>query len=556
MPGSTNGPRTRRGALLLTATLLALASLAPPAGAGGAASATELDGFTLEQVPKALFVTPAEAEDYQDLPPYEVVVRTTGAASDHPVRAVFDLSTLDPEKTRVGVMSKSCSRKAMIITCTLPPSPGKTPEVRTLVPFHVGSKRPARPGERARIDAEFSARGATAVRTTTPVVFARYVGSVLAGEPLKNVPPGSTARMPLSFVNERTGGGFDYPDGITLHLRTTPVDPAEPRPALTLPLHRNCRYDSLEAPTEALCDFPGPMPADTGYALTSPLAVAVAEGTRGGRITADIIPTGYEFAPSPLPAGAPRGTGDPLTARPVAAGTPSAIRAASTSWQLTTPAADEGGDIEVSPLLIEGEVGENVKVWIPDPVRHGETSTGAWRLQGGARNEHRRQHLTLPEGFSYVSDPLQFEQTDSAYCAPVKGRVLGCPAEIEAYGTVVWLHIDKKVEGATARLTLVDPPASDRVPANNSAPVEVRVHGEITPVPEAAPAEPGTLRRLAPWAAGCALLLAAPLLWWLLPRRKPRTHDDNDSDNNNSDNNNSNDNNSNSSGGNAPTPPG
>jgi hypothetical protein len=493
----------KRTALLVTAALLVLCAALGLGLLLGPGVAGEEDGFALDHSPKALFVTPGEAADHHDLPPYEVTLRTSGDVSDEDVRAVFDLTPFKGDRIRVGALPPNCSHRNWVITCTLPPGTGNAREVRSLVPFHVGSTRAVRPGEQARIEAEFSAPGADTLRTSTTVVFARYVGEVSLQAPGGYVAPGTEAPLRLSFGNERTGGGFDYPRGVTLHLKSEPVDQAESRPALTFPArHSNCRYNRTDAPTEALCDFPGPMPRDTGYELASPVAVAVAGGSTGGRIVADILPTGYEFAPSPLPADAPRGTGDPLTVRPAEA--PEATRGdRAGAVVINTPLAAKGFDLSPGRLAITGEVGEVVELMLPLPYEGGDEPPRAGATQAG-----RPQKLTIPEGFSYVPYRPEEGQTDASYCAPPVGRISHCPANAEVYGTIVRLRIDRKVEGATSRLELTDVPESDRDAANNSRPVEVTVYGQVTPEPP-----PGLLAGPVSWVAGgVALLGAAGLL--------------------------------------------
>ncbi|MEU8890257.1 hypothetical protein [Streptomyces sp. NPDC048442] len=496
------------GAFLALCTVLALV-LVP--GAGG-----QPDGFVLDRPPQALFVTSGAPEEYHDLPPYEVTVRTSGDVSDEDVRAVFDMTPLKGD--RIGALPPNCSHQNWVITCTLPPGTGNAREVRSLVPFHVASSGEASkgvdPGERVQIKAEFSAPGAETLRSSTTVVFASFVGEVSLREPAGEIAPGTEAPLGLSFGNEHTGGSFDYPQGVTLHLKAEPVDPGEPRPALTFPArHSNCRYNTTEAPTEILCDFPGPMPPDTGYELVSPVAVAVAPGSRGGRIVADIIPTGHEFAPSPLPADAPRGTGDPLKVKPAEAPAASRGRWAK-SVLMTTPLAQEGFDLAPSPLTITGEVGEMVELVIPLSYGSGDTPALPSERPGQVIADWP-QNLTIPEGFSYVPYRPEDGQTDSSYCPRPVGRVSSCPGSAEVYGTIVRLRIDKKVEGATSRLELTDVPEGDRVAANNSRPVEVVVHGQVTPQPP-----PGLLARPVSWAIGGAALLGVAGLLWRRSRRR------------------------------------
>ncbi|UJB46631.1 hypothetical protein HRD51_17710 [Streptomyces sp. A1-5] len=219
--------------------------------------------------------------------------------------------------------------------------------------------------------------------------------------------------------------------------------------------YSNCRYDKADAPTKAVCAFPGPLPAGAAYETDRPFTAAVAETGRQGLITYTVYPAPNTPADAQLPDSAPRGSGAPLGLRTVDGSLFTTYGRESAHGGvrfLTTRTQDR----QVNGFTLKGQVGQTNDISVMDVNGYFEGDT----------------YLTLPEGVSLGWHPSG-EGHETLYCGYVdqKNRKVLCPAPLTD-PAILRFRIDKRVEGAQGTISVKpDPEHPDPDLTNNTAPI-------------------------------------------------------------------------------------
>ncbi|MFD3515400.1 hypothetical protein [Streptomyces sp. NPDC058657] len=336
-------------------------------------------------------------------------------------------------------------------------------------------------GEAGRISVTATRRSGPPVTRTVQVV----VGSPKFRKPS---PARRLGMHPRSTVQVEPV--FSYKGDLTLTQGVTVLVKADG--ASLKKTHRNCRYDSLAAPTVAECEFPGPLTDGTTRRLTEPVEATVDTAARGGGIPThgslmySAWPTGTPDEYEGLPDDALHGTDPPLTLAP-ADEAPRTTGTAPGGVTFTTSYQEAKTDWEAPPVTLRGRPGQRVELEIP---------TMKWHLLDRPGQAPHAVRLVLPEGTtahlspppSSAPEPGSDQPTSDhqPFCSRELGEGTGAELRTGPATTVLCypgigrslptltVSLDRRVDGAEGRIeTLPADQADDPNPSNNSAPVHV-----------------------------------------------------------------------------------
>ncbi|MEN2420070.1 hypothetical protein AABB02_18465 [Streptomyces rimosus] len=240
-------------------------------------------------------------------------------------------------------------------------------------------------------------------------------------------------------------------------------------------VHDNCYHDTDGG--TVYCEFPDAVPVGAAYETAEPLP----------EITSPFatIKSGYRYAVWPLDALPShlidykkyykRGSGPALGLVPVDIGTLHGDGV----LRFAMPRFSARADWSVKGITIRGRVGEYASV-----------------AMAGVGEGDDRIRVELPPGTSVA--PLTREElrrvpSEDSTCGPDDlDRHVYCNS-ISPYATLR-VRIDRRIEGAEGRLSVVEPIAGDTAPANNTAPIKLEITGTAPPgeADPPVPADPGT----------------------------------------------------------------
>ncbi|MEU2787963.1 hypothetical protein [Streptomyces sp. NPDC007100] len=429
--------RSRRR--LVTMTVLAGAVLAT--GVAGAVAAARQEAPPATKVRREVQVMRAPNTYYLPLaggaarpPAFDHAFAAGGSGSDEErtlknVRAVFDLSGLRG-KAGLRSVSAACKADGHLVTCPLADFYQRT----ELTPFQLETAPGAKKGESGSVRLTVTSSNAPAVRHTTRVVVGAPELTTRRFAPREKLTPGSELAFTPAFGNK---GEVPLDEGVSLQVVA--------QGATLEARYDNCRYDRLDAPTRAQCDFPAGLPAGAAFEVADAFRATIGTTATSGSLSAQVWEIGDPPEYAGLGGDAPHGTGATLRLRPVD-GSGFGTGGAHLAFRTT-----QTTDRKAVGFTIKGRTGEVVTTQVPSPGR-----------------------LTLPEGTTLV--PLgPGEQDEALYCAHEKGgeqeRRAECPQGPDGFGTKLRVRIDRRVEGARGSITVPYDPAEDPDEENNTAPV-------------------------------------------------------------------------------------
>lgn len=430
-------------AAALTAMGLAVAALGAAAGPAGAA-----DGLTIAvmNVPQSYFVPVHGDTGY--VAPFSGALASSEESDLKNVTAAFDLSSL---RGAVDVSTKDtdCTRQDLLVTCRL----GDFYQRTDLPGLTLTATAGTPVGAAGAIALTVTADNAPAATRSTQVVIGRP--RLTAARSGTTQLTSETAELTPAFGNR---GDVAVTQGITLQVTSQ------------IPMtgtYRNCTYDSLTRPKRALCDFDVQLAPGAAFRTDSAFGFDGSAAPLGFDVTYSVWPTGNtpEFAGTGIGGTGPQGTGARLGLTATDGG---ALVEVGGSTQKFLPPGGIRVDYAAVGFVIKGKVGQTLEVKVPDPVN--DKSAG---------NEWVKppQRLTLPAGVRAL-EPTDAYQGEEAFCAPGPGgRTAACPFGPEPFGTLVLVHIDKNVPGATGTLFTPTDTTVDPDQANNTAVVTTDITG-------------------------------------------------------------------------------
>ncbi|MFE2509907.1 hypothetical protein [Streptomyces naganishii] len=378
-----------------------------------------------------------------------------GQGSVGGIEVDLDLSALQGRAHIHPRLPGDCSLTGSRMKCRVPNVQfGRVAEVS---PFYVLPGPGAVLGRTGTIPLTVRAANAPAIRHTTRLV----VGSPQltlrpSGKRLTGVRPGDAIRLTPAFGNK---GDTGIDGGVSLLVTA--------QGATLSTRYSNCRYDKPTGATKAQCDFPGPLPAGTAFETDGPVTAKTGADARNGLIQDSVWRTADMPYFTALPTSAPHGTGAPLGLRPVDGG--AFVRnddeysevASGDALAFETSLHD---DVAAVGFTIRGKVGATVDVTVPYPQGDG------W----SGPDDRGTLHVTLPAGVSLVEVPPEQHESDILYCypSPRKDGTVACPGPAPP-GTVMRVHIDRRVDGARGSVRADSDPALDPDRTDNTAPVTV-----------------------------------------------------------------------------------
>ncbi|MEV6108965.1 hypothetical protein AB0M28_30320 [Streptomyces sp. NPDC051940] len=360
----------------------------------------------------------------------------------------------------------ACDAAGLVFTCAWPSLAQRT-EVR---PFALRGAQGVRAGAHATITLTARAAGAADTTARTEAVVGRPVLAELRHDPLRGLSPGEPFTLTPAIANH---GELAAPRGIGVRLQgTTGLRLARE--------YGNCRYKPAPD-AAAYCVFATPVTPGHAYTLSAPFHFTPAEDLMYGQVSYDAWILGGD-TPDDAASYAVRGSGPALTLEPAA----------------DRDFAEPGGLLDVGTLqtadyqavggVVEGAVGETVEVALG--VQN--AGPGSMALAGGTG----RYVVTPPEGTTVVGIPGTGSAAGWACDRGGSGSYVCDLPEVFPAGTedtlVFRVRVDRAVSGAPGRiqsLARTDFPARDAVPANDTAPVLLRVRpATASPSPSTPPA--------------------------------------------------------------------
>lgn len=441
----------RRGAAGRAAVAAAGVLAAVGAGLGAGAAHADANPVAAKVVadPQSYFVPRHGDAGY--VAPYTVALASSSETDLVNARATFDLSSLGGAvDVAVASGAHGCTQQALVVSCDL----GDFYQRTEISPVTLTARDGTPVGAAGTIELTVTADNAPTVHRATAVVVGRPRLTVLPNR--SGELPTDTGSVTPAFGNS---GDVAITQGITVRISGT---------APTGRTVTNCRYNAADRPTTVECDFavrlePGQaFRTDTAFAFTAPST----DPTLG--IDYQVWPTGNppEFVTA-LPADAPHGTTGPVALEPADA----AALVPGTGYEAhyTTYDGAHGSarpDLAATPFTITGKVGQTLDVQVPYPTdrKHEPVTVGSGQL------------VTVPQGTHAVALGKD-EETEAAYCAPATGRQAMCPFGPDGYGTVLRVHIDAKVPGASGTIEVLPPAGQDSDPSNNTAVISLVVTG-------------------------------------------------------------------------------
>ncbi|WP_030023202.1 hypothetical protein [Streptomyces monomycini] len=456
----TRGQRLARSgaAALLTAlgTVVTFGGAAPVAAAGGRqATGAQL---TAEHLMNTYYIPKYRASAPDEGPTeYRISLKATGrAANGQPltvknVKVNIDLTALKG-KVRVAWENTGshCKLSGSLMTCALGDIEGAL-----FTPFRLLPEPGAALGPAGNMNITVTSANAPTVRHTTHVVMGAPVLTARQSEPLTEVRPGSELRMTPAFGNK----GDTAIDDSFLVLLTA-------EEATLRKQYGNCRYDKAVAPTKALCELPGPLPAGTAYETDGPLTAVVDKTTMYGKVHYTVLRAHEPLDNTLLPASSPRGTGGPLGLRPVDGSgddfTPTAYWKAEMAGGTLDFSTNQINDLQAVGFTIKGKIGQVVDTQVPFPRN----------FKGGL------MRVKLPAGVSLVPIEPGGHPSEDSYCgyAAQGNGLVHCFGTLDR-NTYLRARIDKRVPGAQGSISADSDPAVDPDQGNNTAVVKVAYVG-------------------------------------------------------------------------------
>ncbi|MEV5598015.1 hypothetical protein [Streptomyces sp. NPDC052496] len=368
------------------------------------------------------------------------------------VKAVIDASDLKG-KAELQTHNSSCTLADYVATCSL----GDFYQRTDLAPFTLKPAAGAKKGETGAVRLTVTSSNAPAVHHTTRFVVGAPKLTARQFKPLDQVAPGAEISFRPAFGNS---GEVPLDEGVSLQVTASGAT-LEAR-------YGNCRYDRLDAPTIAQCDFPKGLPVGAAREVADAFKAKVGKTAMGGSIGVYLWGVGSPPEYLGLDAKAPHGTGAPLTLRSADG---SGFGADSAHLEFRTT---QTSDRKAVGFTIKGKVGHVVTTQVPFPVTAGPGTAGGAAPRAASASAGDQMRLTLPEGTTLV--PLGPDEQDEAlYCAYDKGgerdRKAVCPFGPDGFGTKLRVRIDKRVEGARGSITVPYDPATDPDEKNNTAPI-------------------------------------------------------------------------------------
>ncbi|MEU6965280.1 hypothetical protein [Streptomyces chrestomyceticus] len=446
-------------AALLTAlgTVVTFGGATPVAAAGGRQAAGAQ--LTAEHIMNTYYI-PRYRASAPDAGPteYRIGLKATGrAANGKPltvknVKVTIDLAALKG-KARVAWENTGshCKRSGSVMTCAL----GDIQQGALFTPFNLLPEPNAALGPAGDMNITVTSTNAPTVRHTTHVVMGAPVLTARQSKPLTEVQPGSELRVTPAFGNK----GDTAIDDSFLVLLTA-------EEATLRTQYGNCRYDKAVAPTKALCELPGPLPAGAAVETDGPLTAVVDKTAMYGKVHYTVLRAHDPLDNTLLPASSPRGTGGPLGVRPVDGGgddfTPSAYWKAEMAGGTLDFSTNQINDLQAVGFTIKGKIGQVVDTQVPYPRNF--------------KGELIR--VKLPAGVSLVPIKEGDHPSEDSYCgyAPQGNGLVHCYGTLDR-NTYLRARIDKRVPGAQGSVSADSDPAIDPNQENNTAPVKVEYVG-------------------------------------------------------------------------------
>ncbi|MFE6691249.1 hypothetical protein ACFVFQ_32865 [Streptomyces sp. NPDC057743] len=369
----------------------------------------------------------------------------TSPLSARNIKVTVDLSAVKTATYHTMSAENGCKASGHLVTCT--PKNIGTGDSANLLLFQMTSRASAVKGQAEPVKITVSSANAPTIHHTTQLVHGAPRLTAPTETERTGVQPGSALELRPAFGNQ---GQLDVDDDLNVVVRVNGQATLRER-------YRNCRYDKAEAPTRAVCTFPGPLRAGAAYETAEPITAAIADTGRQGHFTYAVYRAQDTPASALLPASAPRGTAAPLALRPVDGAEftgYSADQAVSGTIFRTT----RTDDAQVNGFTLRGKVGKETSLDLMDVDGYYEGDTV----------------LTLPEGIS-VAGSREGDVSEDLYCSYLdrKNRKVLCPSPRTTQPTLRF-RIDKRVEGARGTISVQpDPVHADPDPSNNSAPIRV-----------------------------------------------------------------------------------
>ncbi|WEB42173.1 hypothetical protein MOV08_24910 [Streptomyces yunnanensis] len=367
----------------------------------------------------------------------------TGPVTARNVKVTVELSAAKAVRFDTAKGQQGCERSGDVITCT--PKNIASGDSANLWLFSMAQRESAPEGPAGSMKITVTSANAPAIHHTTQLVIGAPELAARSEEGFSDVTPGSELKVRPAFGN-RGHSGLDDALSVVLDVKGQ---------ATLRRQYSNCRYDKADAPTKAVCAFPGPLPAGAAYETDRPFTAAVAETGRQGLITYTVYPAPNTPADAQLPDSAPRGSGAPLGLRPVDGSlfTTYGRESAHGGVRFLTARTQ---DRQVNGFTLKGQVGQTNDISVMDVNGYFEGDT----------------YLTLPEGVSLGWHPSG-EGHETLYCGYVdqKNRKVLCPAPLTD-PAILRFRIDKRVEGAQGTISVKpDPEHPDPDLTNNTAPI-------------------------------------------------------------------------------------
>ncbi|MEU4204398.1 hypothetical protein AB0F64_31260 [Streptomyces sp. NPDC026294] len=445
-------------AALLTAlgTVVTFGGATPVAAAGGQqATGARL---TAEHIMNTYYIPKYRASAPDEGPTeYQISLKATGRGADGQpltvknVKVNIDLAALKG-KARVAWENTGshCKRSGTLMTCALGDIQGAL-----FTPFRLLPEPGAALGPVGAMNITVTSANAPTVRHNTHVVMGAPVLTARQSKPLTEVQPGSELRVSPAFGNK---GDTAIDDGFLVLLTA--------EQATLRNQYSNCRYDKATAPTKALCELPGPLPAGAAYETDGPLTAVVDKTAMYGKVHYTVLRAHDPLNNTLLPASSPRGTGGPLGVRPVDGSgddfTPSAYWKAEMAGSTLDFSTNQINDLQAVGFTIKGKIGQVVDTQVPFPRN----------FQGGL------MRVKLPAGVSLVPVKPGGHPSEDSYCgyASQGNGLVHCFGTLDR-NTYLRARIDKRVPGAQGSISADSDPAIDPDQENNTAPVKVEYVG-------------------------------------------------------------------------------
>ncbi|MFH9424666.1 hypothetical protein [Streptomyces sp. NPDC017529] len=441
--------------LLALGTVVTVGGTTPVAAVGGGAQPATGAQLKAEHMMNTYYIPKYQASAPDAGPSeFQVSLKATGrSAGGDPVtvknvKVNIDLAAFKG-KVRVAWENTGygCKRSGSLMTCAL----GDIDSGALFTPFRLKPEPGAAPGPAGDMNITVTSANAPTIRHTTHIVMGVPVLTARQNQPLTGVEPGSALRLTPAFGNK---GDTAIDDSFIVLLST--------EEATLRRQYSNCRYDKAVAPTKALCELPGPLPAGAAYETDGPLTAVVDKTAMYGKVFYSVLRAHDPLSNTLLPASAPRGTGGPLGVRPVDGSgddfIPSSYWKAEMSSSDLTFSTNQINDVQAIGFTIKGKVGQVVETQVPYPRNY----------DGGVLR------LKLPEGVSLVPVNPGDHPSEIFYCgyAEQENGLVHCAGSLDG-STWLRARIDKRVEGAQGSISATSDPEIDPNQENNTAPVKV-----------------------------------------------------------------------------------